>query len=782
MGWGGFFDLWRDVLEGKIVSHFEILHRIGRGGMAEVYKAKDLNLDRLVALKFLPAARSRDADARIQLIGEAKAASRLDHPNICTIYEIGETDEGALFIAMAFYPGDTLTRRIQRGSLELDEALETAIRIARGLDAAHRNGIVHCDIKPANVMLLTDGGLKILDFGIARLTSASEQIESAAFGTLPYVAPERVMGREGDHRSDLWSLGVVLYRMLTGHLPFSGIDSEELAGAIRYHDPRPVSRQDIAMPRVQALLDRALAKNPAERFNDSREMIRALEDARDHQGADFATTPLLPAGARLRDPTGGMVLSFETPPEPEIGPAVALLPIRDLSPELDQEYFCQGMAEELIHRLTDIVGLRVVGRDLSVHFTNESGTDPLDLGRQLKASYLLAGTVRKTATTLQVTMRLQQVTDGHYLWSQRYEREVADLFVIQDDIARQVATTLELELIHPALERPDTGSESFEAHNLYLKGRYHWNKRDEHNLGLGIDFFRQAIQQEPRFARAHAGLADSWAILGIYSALPAVEVMSKAKKAAEEALELDPGLAEAYVSRAMVRAHFDWDLAGAEQDFRRALGLDPSLASAHQQLAMTCLVPAGRFDEAFVELRRAHDLDPLSPPIATSLGLGFYFQRHHRAAIEEFTRVLEANDDFVRLRIFLAHAQTSLGRWDDALGNLERATELAPDSPSVLGAMAWLRALRGERKLARELLERLQQMVGRRHISAIELARVHLGFNEHALAIHGLEQAARQRCSEIIWLGVHPIYDPLRREPRFHELLRQIGLPRRLPE
>ena len=767
-------------MDGRIVSHFKILQRIGRGGMAEVYQAEDLNLGRTVALKFLPTARSQDSKARSQLTREAQAASRLDHPNICTIYEIGEADDGQLFIAMAYYAGETLTHRIRRGGLSLEESLEIAIQIAGGLDAAHRHDIVHCDVKPANVILTQDGGLKILDFGIARLTSTADPIQETAFGTLPYVAPERVAGREGDHRSDLWSLGVVLYRMLSGNLPFTGAGNDEIANAIRHRPAPAIDRHEPAMPLVRQILDQTLAKNPAERFNDARSMQRALDEALTLSQRDFATAPL-PSDAGLRNPSEGMVMSFETPPDPFEGPAVALLPIRDLSPEQDQAYFCQGMAEELIHRLTSISGLRMVGRDTSLQRHTEPA-DPRELGRLLKVSFLLEGSVRKAGELLRVTMRLQQVADGSFLWSERYEREVTDVFAIQEDIARQVARTLELELVLPPDDRPDTGGESFEAHNLYLKGRYHWNKRDAQSLGRGIEFFRRAIGEEPRFARAHAGLADSWAMLGIYSERTANEVMPRAKQAAEKALELDPTLAEAHVSRALVRSHFDWDFARAERDFELAQRFDPSLATAHQQLAMTCLLPLGRFDEAFVELRRAHDLDPLSPPIATSLGLGFYYARHYRAAIEELSRVLEIDDGYVRLRVFLALAQAALDRWDEARANLEQAARLAPDAPAVLAALAWLRAKEGAEGPARDILARLQELGRKRHVPALEVARIHLGLGELELAIHGLEQATHQHSPELIWLAIHPLYDPLRREPGYHEILRQIGLPRRLPE
>lgn len=765
---------------GQVVSHFRIFERIGSGGMAEVYKAEDLKLHRSVALKFLPAGRSQDNTARTQLLQEARAASKLDHANICTIYEVGETDAGDLFIAMAFYEGETVADRIRRGPMPVDEAANIAMRTARGLEAAHRRGIVHCDVKPANIMLPTEGELKILDFGIARLASGSGKIGGLAYGTIPYVPPERLLGEEGDHRGDIWSLGIVLHRMLTKTSPFKGKNQTEVAQAIVRMEPQPIDRSEFQIPALLQIRNRALAKDPRDRYASAREMAKDLEAL-----LAAGESPQLSPGMAPAMLTGSGRDLAVMGPSLDSEPTVIVLPLQDLSQERDQEYFCSGVTEELIHLLTDIEGLRVVGRDSAFRAfkaqQGDSTESSSELARQLGVDHILRGSVQKSGKVLRVRVQLQRVADDQYLWTEKYQRELEDLFEIQDDIARQIATALELTLVAKAPEARQVGSvESFEAHNLYLKGRFFWNQRDETSLAQGIEFFNRAIEEEPRFARAHAGLADSWAMLGIYGARPATEVMPKAAQAAQRALDLQPQLAEAYVSRALVRSHYDWDFHGAGQDFEQAIALDSHLASAHQQYAMTCLLPQGRFDEAFEQLRKARELDPLSVPIHTSLGLGFLFARHSQAAVEEFTKVLAADERFIRVRMFLAQAQVTLARWDDALTSIEDAVHRSPETPTLVAALAWVHALRGEVPLARHCLEQLNDL--RVHVSPTLAAQVHLGMGDLELAIHNLQRAMRQKSSDLIWLAVHPIYDPLRTEPGFHALLEQLGLPRQLPD
>ena len=762
---------------GQVVSHFKIEERLGVGGMAEVYQAVDLNLGRRVALKFLPASRRGDKKAREQLLQEAQAASKLDHRNICTIYEVAETKDGDLFIAMALYPGEALNRRLEQSPrLTTLEAVEIATQVACGLSEAHRQGVVHRDIKPPNIMLLPGGEVKILDFGIARLSDRSQVSASTNYGTLTYMSPARVAGQVGDHRSDIWSLGVVLYKMLVGVAPFRGISLPELADAIQQQDPSPLpSDLEDDAPGLFSVLRWALAKNVEDRYQSAHEMQRDLETVARllAPASDAEITQILQVG-ESSEPSKPL-----EPTSPE--PSIAVLPFKDLSRGGDQEYFCSGMAEELIHLLTRIEGLRVASRS-AAHYT--AGTrGSREIGKRLQVGHVLEGSVRKAGKKLRVTVMLIRIADDYYLWSESYERELEDLFDIQDEIAHAIVAALEVTLIGgPPESRPDTGGQNFEAHNLYLKGRYHWNKRSKEEIELGIDYFERAIAEEPRYARAYAGLADSYAMLGIYGAEHPDQVMPQAEQAAERALALDDSLAEVYVSRALVRAHFDWDFDRAENDFRQALMRDTWYATSHQQYAMACLIPQSRFEDAFDQLRRARQLDPLSLPIHTSLGLAFYFSRQFEAAAEEYARVLEVGDTFVRLHMFLGQVHEARGDLDKALVEMLQAVDLADGAPSVSAALGHTYARLGQEKHARTFLARLHDAARKRYVSPTLLAQVHLGLGDHELAIHHLEEAWRLRSADLIWLGVHPLYDPLRKEPRFHGLLRKLKLPRRPPE
>ena len=461
-------------------------------------------------------------------------------------------------------------------------------------------------------------------------------------------------------------------------------------------------------------------------------------------------------------------------------PSIAVLPFEDFSDTRDQDYFCSGMAEELIHLLTRVEGLRVASRSAAAWTTGKENSR--ELARRLRVGHVLEGSVRKMGARLRVTVKLNRVSDGRYLWTQQYDRELRDLFDIQDEMARSIVAALEVTLIgNPPVSRPETGSSNFEAHNLYLKGRYHWNKRDQEEIVRGIEYFRQAIAEEPQYARAYAGLADSYAMLGIYGTERPLEVMPKASEAAEKALLLDDSLAEVYVSRALVRAHFDWDFDRAEGDFRKALERDTWYATAHQQYAMACLIPTSRFDDAFDQLRRARELDPLSLPIHTSLGLALFFSRQYEAAAEEFERVLEVDETFVRLHMFLGQVHEARGDFEAALLEMLQAVELAAGAPTVTAALGHTYARLGEELRARRLLDRLKEVARSQPVPATYQAQVHLGLGEYDLAMHCLDEAWRQKSADLIWLGVHPLYDPLRKEPRFHELLRKLGLPRRLP-
>ena len=764
---------------GRIVAHFEIQERIGAGGMADVYKALDLRLDRPVALKFLtrPIGQDsgvQDSEARSRLLEEARAVSQLDHRNICTIYDIAETSDGTQFIAMAFYEGQTLSRVIKQSQLSILGAIEIASQVADGLYAAHRRHVVHRDIKPGNIMITREGEAKILDFGIARLLRESPE-RRRDYGTLTYMAPERVRGNEGDERSDIWSLGVVFHAMVAGAAPFHAESSSEMAAAILHAEPTPItSRPPTEVRAIQRILEQTLAKDPDDRYRTALELRRELQQARAElagvEGWAIDSVPTHPVRIPEIDrrDSDQEEESWET--------SIAILQLKDLSPEQDQEYFCSGMAEELIFLLTRVPGLRVASRESAFRLLGDK-ENSREVGRRLGVANVLQGSIRKSGNRLRVIAQLVSIADGSFLWSGKYDREVEDLFDIQDEIAQEITAALEVTLIRDSQEpRVAASGEKLRAHNLYLKGRFHWNRRDAENLKKAIGYFRRAIAELPNYARAYAGLADSHAMLGVYGALPPSEVMPEARKAGDKALTIDRALAEVYVSRALVRSHYEWDFVRSEVDFRKALELNPHYATAHQQYAMTCLIPRSRFEEAFQELRRAQQLDPLSVPICVSLGLCYYFSHQYAKAAGEYSKALDIEKNFIRVRIFLAEAYEQQGNFDDALVVLLGAEELSTRGPTVLSALGRIYSKMGYRDRAGAILNQLLEVSKRRHVPPTLVAQLYVALGEKKLAIYALQRAYDLRSADLIWLGVHPLYDPLREEPGFRRLLAKLEL------
>lgn len=817
---------------GKTVGSYKIEERLGRGGMSELFLARDVKLGRRAALKFLPAKVSRDAGHRAQLLQEAQAASTLDHPNICTIYQVGETEDGDLYIAMAHYEGKTVSRIVRRETLPLDRAYEIAAQVAAGLAAAHRAGIVHRDVKPGNIMITDDGLVKILDFGIAELADVEHALGDLVVGTVPYMSPEQLRKQTLDPRTDLWSLGIVLYYMLTGRKPFKGPTQKETKKAILESELRPLSGfgDEVDDEHLNQVLGWLLTKDRDERYQNAEELLGDLQRAGDPEGEPLrgpgsggeAELAADPAFARH---TG--VLDFTSTDTGR--PSLAVLPFRDLSPEGDQAHLAYGLAEELITLLSGVSGIRIV-RFSAGDLEAATGGDEPDLevlARRLRVSHVLEGGVRRSAREddagddgdrLRVTARLVRVDDGEILWSERYDRAPRRVFDIEEDIAGRIAEALEAPLLGkpPKARRPAqrsgasgsgeataedaarhgesaeddvsgdeiSGEESGEGPNLeayehYLRGRYRWNQRTDEGMREAIREFQAAIAEEPGFARAHAGLADCWTLLGIYGVAPPSEVMPRAKIAVETALELDPTLAEAHTSRGCVRSAYDWDLVGAASDFRRAIELDENYATAYQWYAMNALVPKKEFESALEQLEKAARLQPTSLPILTSVGLTHDWAGRPAAAVECFRRVLEIDAGFVLGQVFMAHALGRLGRHEEALEVAVRAGEISDRRPNVTAVLGVLHARLGHDEQAYWLAEKLMDHTGGRFVPPTLVAQVYATLGEKEMALSVLDRALRQRTSDLIWLAVDPVYEPLHQLDRFRQILWDLGLERR---
>lgn len=738
---------------GQTVAHYRVLEKLGGGGMGVVYRAEDIRLGRHVALKFLSPGLTRDETGRARFVQEAQAASALDHPHICTVYEIDETPDGQLFIAMAYYAGETLKARIEQGRLPIAEAIELASQAAEGLAKAHTHGLVHRDVKPANLMLTPDGVVKILDFGLAKSLEGTVLTQTGiACGTVAYMSPEQARGDAVDRRTDLWALGVVLYEMLTARLPFHAETVPPLIHAILNRTPEPLHLLCPEVPPGLArVVGRALVKSVAGRYQRAEEMLSDLRALQRKPGSGVDTM----ASRHL--------------------PSIAVLPFSDMSPQRDQDYLCEGITEELTNALAGLRGLHVVARSSAFQFKGQA-LDMAEVGMRLNVDTVLEGSVRKAGTRLRVTAQLINVSDGYHLWSERYDRDLDDVFAVQDEIARAIASTLRVKLLGgqdtPLVKRH---TDDLEAYNLYLQGRYYWSRRYAGFLPKAVECFEQASARDPSFALPHAGLADGYSVLGIYGVLPFESTMTKAKAAADRALALDDTLAEAHQARAFVRWFFDWDWLDAEREYRRALDITPHAGLAHAQFG-TLLAFLGRFDEAVAEVRQGVALEPVSTLVGFYAGSVFYLARRYERGLDECRRSLELDPNFVLALWVQGLLLTQLGAHAEAIDAAERAVALSKRQTFFLAHLGTTYAAAGRHDQARAVLEDLIQRGRGTYVTPLHVADVFTALGDTEQALTWLERAAEDRGGFVTRIATAPIYDALRADPRFAAIVSRMGL------
>ena len=676
---------------GSTVGRYRVDELLGVGGMGVVYRATDERLGRQVALKFLPPALSLDAHAKRRFLQEARAASSLDHPNVCTIYEVDETADGTLYIAMACYEGETLRTRLERGVLEVGEALELVAQVARGLAAAHARGLVHRDIKPRNLFVTRNGTVKILDFGIVK--AAEEEgitLPGERLGTAAYMAPEQVMGSAAGEGADVFALGLVLREMLTGRRPPRRGDHEGRTGREAGDDL--ADRPGVPRP-VADLLARMLAPDPVARPSAS-ELARMDLEVLADSTAGREAAELLPV----------------RPPVPDATRSIAVLPFADLSPAGDQEYFCEGMAEEILDALARIDGLRVAARMSSFHL-KELASDPAAIGRRLDVDALIRGSVRKAGSRVRVAARLVRVADGSILWSDRYDRELEDIFAIQEEIARGIVGTLRPWLGGGPL-RPlrSSRTDRIEAYELYLKGRQFFLRDTRHDLESAREMFARAIAADPGYARAHAGLSDACAYLYKHFDRDPV-LIREAERASGRAIELDPASADAHASRAMVAWLTD-RMAEAEEEFSGAIRLDPGYFEA-RYLFGQCFITRGMLEKALEQFEAAWERRPddfqspiLIATLHRELGRPEEARAHFQRGLELADERLELEPDHVRARYLGAFSLVQLGREEEGIARVRRAAEQAPDDSMTLYNAAGVHALAGRTDAALDYIER----------------------------------------------------------------------------
>lgn len=761
---------------GHVLSHYRVLSHLGSGGMGEVYLAEDQRLGRKLALKVLSARAVAHDDRLRRFEQEARTVSALNHPNILTIYDIGQA-EGRHFIATEFIDGETIRAMLGRGPFDPPAACDAARQVCAALAAAHAAGVVHRDVKPENVMRRRDGYVKVLDFGVAKLveTELGESVSDAAthmptgttpgviLGTFSYMSPEQARGFVVDARSDVFAVGVLVYEMIAGHSPFGGGTAADILAALIHKEPPSLADAAGASAALDRVVMRALCKEREARYQTIIELADDLSAALLHREVESESSA--PVGARAPRPRAPRLRRRAVD-------SLAVLPLANATQDTELEYLSEGLTESLINSLSHIPRLRVMARSTVYRFKGGDG-DPLQIGRELNVRAVLTGRVAQFGETLRIVVELVDVNDGSRLWGRQFNGQFSDVVRIQDDIFREMTETLRLRLTHvdrKRQHRPYTPSAA--AYELYLKGRYFWNQRAPEALARAVSFFQQAIAEDPGFALAHVGLADSYALMAAgYSAIPAGNTIDTARASALHALELDETLAEAHAALAYIRFRFDWDWTGAELEFGRALELNPGHAPSRQRYAMF-LAALGRFDEALAEIARARDLDPLSLAAQSSEGRILHFAGRYDEAVARYRRILQTDPRFAATRLDLSLTLIAKGAYADASAELDRAAEIIGSTATVVLLKGYCAAHEGRLDEARGACAELEARHARGTASADELAAAAFMVGDGDRACKLLQEAIQQRAPILAYMNVEPVFRGLRDDPRCRKLLR----------
>jgi eukaryotic-like serine/threonine-protein kinase len=769
--------------------------------MGEVWKARDPRLGREVAIKVLPASFAADPDRLRRFEQEARAAGILNHPNITAVYDIGTNEsDGAPYVVQELLEGETLRSRLGAGALSPRKAIGHALQIAHGLAAAHEKGIVHRDLKPENIFMTKDGRVKILDFGLAKLTrpetegSPPTRAPTATAGTEPgvvmgtvgYMSPEQVRGQPADPRSDIFSFGAILYEMLSGERAFHGDSAADAMSAILTKDPPDLSQanRDIA-PGLDRVVRHCLEKNAEQRFHSAHDLAFDLEAL-----SDVSKPTLAPPGPRARIRPRARILLWAAAvaalaaavlwlrPGARTIDSLAVLPFVNAGGDPNAEYLSDGITESLINSVSQIPGVKVISRASAFHYKGKD-VGARTVGKELGVRAVLTGRIVQRGDALSIRAELVDARDDTHVWGEEYNRRLSDILAVQEEITREISGKLRQRLTGEEKKRLTRRyTENAEAYGLYLRGRYHWNKRTAEGLQEGIGYFQQAIAKDPTYALAYAGLADCYAILFNYGGLASSETLPKAKATALKALEIDDTLAQAHATLGLTHEMYDWDFPAAEKEFRRAIELDPKYPTAHHWYGLL-LSALGRPEESIAEAGRAYEVDPLSPIISNLRAAVSYNARLYDQSIEAARKTIELDKNFSVSRLSLGLSLEQKKMYPEAIAALQEAVRLSGRWTQAVAAFGHACAVSDRREEAMRLIEELKGRSDRGQDPLVHIGLVYSGLGQNDEAMRWLEKAYQARSAWLVQLSLKadPRWDPLRSDVRFQDLLRRIGFP-----
>ncbi len=739
---------------GQDISHYKIMEKLGVGGMGIVYKARDTRLDRTVALKFLPSQLTRDPEAKARFIHEARTASSLDHPNICTIHEINETEEGQLFICMTHYEGETLEALIEHRQLRIEEAVDIAIQVGQGLAKAHQQGIIHRDIKPANVIVTREGVAKIVDFGLAKIADIPITRKAGIVGTAAYMAPEQIGGEHVDHRADIWALGVMIYEMLSGQIPFQGAYEQAIMYAILNTQPEPLTEIRPEVPdTLRQIVRKALQKSPQKRYQNMEDMLHELWSV----SRQFGLTP-------TRKKTQGVNAPI----------SLAVLPFFNLSMGKGEEYFCEGFAQDIRDTLSRVNRLKVTPHSIVLD-AREQYEDIREIGKELQAEALLEGAVRKAEDRLRITVQLINVVDGHHLWANRYDRSLEEMLEIRVDICLAIVEKLGLQPDDEEkakLTRQPTSS--IHAYDTYLHGKFQSDMYTKEHLFESIYHFQHAVQQDPGFADAHTALAKSFFLLGAgYFDVPPREMFPDALGAIRHALSLNQDSAEAHAVFGAVKHRYEYDWVAAEQEFQQALEAEPGNIFTHQNYALF-LASEHRMNEAREQSNAAHELHPRGFISNLISGLVSYYANQFDLAIASFQEAVNADPAHLASQLLLGYAYAGHNQIEQAITAFKHSEQNSGEVPACVIGQAYGLAVDGQAEAAVRLVRRLKERAQDEYVSAVGLAQIYTALGMFDDAFHHLQTAYENHDSQVPFVSVDPALQALKSDNRFDDFFKQI--------